>query len=285
MRKNAFVSIIVLNWNGIDLTKQCLQSIKENTVYKPFEVIVIDNGSDARNVRELQALHKQGFINKLILNNENKGFAFANNQGFDAAKGDFFFMLNNDTLVTKGWLLNSLKLIQSNEKIAAVGCRLVDLAQYKEKKFNLRNDRIVRTTCGAAMLMRKRVIEEIGKLDAVHFSPIYGEETDWCYRARKNGYKIMETDKSIIIHLGGRDTKKGRGKQAAFELLNTHRLKAMLFNLSAPQFLGHVPGLSLIFVNAVKQGMLFPLLHSYWNNLKNIKEILYERKKRKVRLF
>ncbi len=284
MEKKGLASIIVLNWNGIGFTKQCLYSIKNNTLHKPVEVIVVDNGSDKSNVRALGTLKKNGLINRLILNRENKGFAFANNQGFDVAKGEYLFMLNNDTLVTKGWLLNAVKLMQSSEKMVAVGCRLVDLMPYREKNFAIMPDRAVKTTCGAAMLISKKALKRIGKLDAAHFSPIYGEETDWCYRARSKGYKIMETDKSIVVHLGSQDTKKGRGKEAAFELLNTHRLKAMLFNLSIPQFLGHMPGLGLIFVRAVRSGMLFPLLRSYWSNARNSAKILEERRKRNAKL-
>ncbi len=285
MEKKGLASIIVLNWNGIGFTKQCLYSIKNNTLHKPVEVIVVDNGSDENNVRALGTLKKNGLIDRLILNRENKGFAFANNQGFDTARGEYLFMLNNDTLVTKGWLLNAVKLMQSSEKMAAVGCRLVDLLPYRKKNFAPKPDRAVKTTCGAAMLISKKALKRVGKLDAKHFSPIYGEETDWCYRARSKGYKIMETGKSIVVHLGSQDTKKGRGKEAAFELLNTHRLKAMLFNLSIPQFLGHVPGLGLIFVNAAKDGMLAPLLKSYLNNAMNAGEIMKERGKRKARLF
>jgi len=283
MSKKKLVSIIILNWNGIHFTKECIESLWKNTVHKPIEVIVVDNGSNPENVRELKALKKRTLIQRLILNGKNRGFSGGNNQGFAAANGPYLLMLNNDTLVTKGWLKRPLELIEDNS-VGAVGCRLIDLEPYKKKGYSLKPDRVVKTTCGAALLTRRDVLNKIGVLDEKHFSPIYGEETDWCYRARHAGYKIMETDKSIVIHLGSQDTKKGRGKASAYELLNTHRIKAMAFNLSIPEFLGHAPGLGLILVNSFGQGMFPSLMKSYWKNAKNWREISRERKKRKARL-
>ena len=278
------VSIIVLNWNGIHFTGPCVESLWEKTLHRPFEVIVVDNGSDAENVKELKALKAKGLVQKLILNGHNAGFSAGNNQGFEAAEGDLVFMLNNDTLVTRGWLKRPLELI-SDKCVGAVGCRLVDLEPFKRKQFEVRPDRVVKTTCGAALLTRKDVLDEVGVLDAENFSPIYGEETDWCYRARHSGYRIMETDESIVIHLGSQDTRKGRGRASAYELLNTHRLKAMAFNLSIPEFLGHVPGLGLILVRSFGEGLFFSLLKSYWGNVRNWRQVMRERRKRGAKLF
>lgn len=284
MKKN-LVSVIILNWNGIELTEKCLRAVKKNTAHRPYEVILVDNGSDEANVKRLKELRGLGLISRLVLNKANTGFSRANNQGFRAARGEFVFMLNNDTLPQRGWLGEAVAVMKANPGAAAVGCRLVDMKASWRKGFRAGEDRIVKTTCGAAMLIRKSALEKIGLLDAVHFSPIYGEETDWCYRARLKGFKVMETDRAVVLHIGSHDTKRGSGRNAAFQLLNEHRLKAMLFNLSIPQFVGHVPGLGLIFVNAVRAGMTRPLLKSYWKNIRNLGEIARERKKRKAGLF
>ena len=275
------VSIIVLNWNGRAYLKGCVESIEKNTDYRPYEVIVVDNGSSDGSVEEIKKMQKSGLVHKAIFNNENRGFAFANNQGFAAASGGYFFMLNNDTTATKGWLSNAVKAVEKDERIAAVGSRLVDLPDWGSAKFS-ENDRDVLTTCGAAMLLRRSAVEKIGALDAEEFSPIYGEETDWCYRAGNAGYRIVETDSSRIKHLGSRDTKRQTGKDWQFELLNTHRLKAMLFNLSALEFLRHVPGLCLIFLRSIPEGRLHLLLKSYWNNAKIIGRIMQKRMERGI---
>ena len=276
------VSIIVLNWNGERWMEKCLGSVKENTTYYDYEVIVVDNGSKDGSVELLEKLKKQGLINVLIKNSENKGFAYANNQGFAKAKGQYYFMLNNDTLVTKNWLTNAVNVLESDSKIAAVGSKLIQHEDYDSKKYGIGPDVEKQTTCGAAMLMRKDVIDKIGVLDAENFSPIYGEETDWCYRARSAGFKIMETNSSRIVHLGSVDTKRQTGKEWQYTLMNTNRVKAMLYNLGAVEFAKHIPGLGLIFARSIKDGMLKYLLQSYWNNVKILGHTLKERKKRKL---
>ena len=125
------ISIIVLNWNGKDITRQCLNSIKKNTLYPDYEIIVVDNGSKDGSIEMLKELKNKKLINKLIMNNENKGFAKANNQGFKVADGSYFLMLNNDIIVTKNWLKELVKLIESNERIAAVSSTLVSRAQFE----------------------------------------------------------------------------------------------------------------------------------------------------------
>ncbi|MBN1940990.1 MAG: glycosyltransferase family 2 protein [Candidatus Diapherotrites archaeon] len=283
--KKPFVSIIVLNWNGKHYIHDCLQSIKKFTPKGHYEVIVIDNGSKDGSVPMLQRMKQQGFLHKLVLNKENLGFSTGNNQGFKESNGEFFFMLNNDTLVTENWLENLLKAAEKYPSAAAIGAKIIDKPMWETNNYQLLPDRERMTTCGGAMLMRKKAVKKIGVLDAEHFSPIYGEETDWCYRARNSGFKIMETDKSIIIHFGSHDTTKQAGRKKQFILMNTNRLKAMLFNLTLPEFMRHVPGLGLIFVNGLKRGEAVWLLQAYWNNIKNLGTIMRERKKRSAKLF
>ncbi len=282
--KKTTVSIIVLNWNGKDFIKKCLESIKKFTSPELYEVIVVDNGSKDGSVEMLQQMKKQDFLHKLILNRENLGFSKGNNQGFEIAEGEFFFMLNNDTEVTAGWLENLLEKAKQYPNAAAIGAKIIDFPMWEKHDYKILPDREKMTVCGGAMLMHRSAIKKIGMLDAEHFSPIYGEETDWCYRARNAGFKIIETDSSRIIHYGSHDTTKQTGKEKQFILMNTNRLKAMLYNLTIPEMLKHAPGLGLIFVNAMCNGQGKLILQAYWNNAKNLKEIAEERKKRKAKL-
>ncbi len=278
--KEKMVSVIVLNWNGWGFLNNCLKSIKKNTVYGRYEVILVDNGSEKKDVENIKKAKKKGLIDRVIYNKENKGFAFANNQGFEIAKGDYYYMLNNDTQVTRGWLKEAVKKAESDEGIGAVGSRLVQDVDFEKGNFKTGADREVLTTCGAAMLMKKSVVKEIGVLDAGNFSPIYGEETDWCYRARRAGYKIVETDKSRVVHYGSVDTKRQTGKEWQYTLMNENRIKAMLYNLGPLEFARHIPGLGLIFVQSIRDGMFLFLLKSYWRNMKNLGHTLEERRKR-----
>ena len=268
------VSIIVLNWNGKELTRACLKSILKNTRYPNYEIIVVDNGSIDGSVEMLEKEFPQV---KLIKNKENKGFAGGNNQAMEIAEGDYFFLLNNDTLVTKGWLEKAVEIMESDNRVASVGSTLLPPGAPLNGVGGKDKERD--TVCGAAMLMKRKVVERIGALDADNFSPIYGEETDWNYRARNIGYKVIETQKSKVIHIGSVATKKQNPNQ--YVLLNTHRLKAMLYNDSPMRFLKRIPGLGLIFVNSIREGMTIPLLRSYWNNIRNWRNILQERKRRR----
>ncbi len=110
-------SIIVLTYNQLALTKQCLESIWKHTNNDCIEVIVIDNGSHDGTRDYL----KQITSIKAIFNKTNEGFAKACNQGLEAASGDNILFLNNDTVVTNQWLEPMIKLLYQDDKIGMVG--------------------------------------------------------------------------------------------------------------------------------------------------------------------
>lgn len=116
----ARASIIVVTYNNLALNKLCLESLIRNTDYPNYEVIVIDNHSaDATPgyLRYMAARHPQI---QIILNQENAGFARANNQGIAQSKGDAIILLNNDTIVPPGWLSRLLRHLE-NESVGMVG--------------------------------------------------------------------------------------------------------------------------------------------------------------------
>ena len=273
------VSIIIPNWNGRAVLEKCLDSIRLRTegLGYNYEVIVIDNGSNDGSVEMLRNDYAWA---KVIANEKNLGFAKANNQGFEIAKGDYLFMLNNDTLVTENWLENMLAIVEADNKIASLGCVLVSREQYfyqGSPKFGTR-ERL--TVCGAAMLIRKKALLDVGMLDDVNFSPIYGEETDWNYRARNKGYKVMETSLVPIIHIGSHDTTGQTSREYQYVLMNTHRLKAMLYNLPLNLLASHLGGLTLIFINSIRERRLRLLLKAYRNILADWSAIRQERRRR-----
>jgi GT2 family glycosyltransferase len=267
------VSIIILNWNGRDFISNCLKSIKKFTDYPNYEVIVVDQGSTDGSI---EIIKKEFSWVRLVKNKKNVGFSEGNNQGFRKAKGEYFIMLNNDTLVTKDWLTSLVETIENNNNVACVGSKLISPNDYKEKKFRIGQDKEDETVCGAAMLIKKEVIKKIGYLDSKNFSPIYGEENDWCYRTRNNGYKVMQSNRSIIVHLGQGDTAKQIGVNQ-FNLLENHRLKAMLFNLPLRRLINFIPGLSLIFLRSIFQKRVHILLKVYLTLFKERDKILRER--------
>jgi len=216
----SFVSIIILNWNGKDFLNKCLTSIITNTDYKDYEIIVVDNGSVDGSIQ----LVEKNFPNvKLIKNHKNLGFSKGNNIGVRNSKGDYMLILNNDTeMVDKNWLNNAINLFETDEKIGVIGCKLLypdGKLQHAGGKINFLNphfsshigigknpDKVsynrfyeVDYITAAAMFLKKELVKKIGLFDDI-FSPIYYEDSDFCIRARRAGYKVIYAPNIKIIH-------------------------------------------------------------------------------------
>ncbi len=215
-------SIIVVTYNNLDFTKQCLKSIRKYSPKDSYELIVIDNNSKDKTKEYLQ---KQNDL-KLILNDDNKGFPRACNQGIKIAnkKNDILF-LNNDTIVTSNWLLNLQKCLYSSKKIGAVGAvcnkdenrqgidfkyddlktmqklaklnNISDSSKWEEKTFLI----------GFCLLVKREVINKLKCLDE-KYSPGYIEDNDFCLRILKAGYKLKLCHDVFIHHNLGTSFRK-----------------------------------------------------------------------------
>jgi GT2 family glycosyltransferase len=280
-------SVIIINWNGIELTKQCILALQKNTLL-PFEVIVVDNGSGKSDKAALRKMRRTGLIDKLIENCCNKGFAGANNQGMRNAKGDYLFLLNNDTIVKKNWLKELIRVAESDEKIGIVGPHLpeseksevvygggyISVSGIATHSFDPREGETEQVG-GAAFLIKRSVFEKIGELDE-KFYPIYFEESDYCARARKAGFKVFFAPKSTIIHFGSRVTSKQPNKWM-YLALNKNRVRYMLLHFSTARLL-----VALFFEAARVVKSVFTLrthwlMEAYLANLKNIGDIIQKR--------
>ena len=132
-------------------------------------------------------------------------------------------------------------------------------------------------TLPVGWVTRKKLLGKIGFLDAEFFSPAYGEEADWNFRAHNKGYKIVRSSKSNAVHFGSATIRKAVGNKKYVVLINRHRLRAMLFNLSVGDLLKFVPGLGLILVKSVFDGSLLFVLKAYYLTLKDWRLILEQR--------
>jgi len=231
------VSTVIVNWNTCDILRDCLASLYEETRTIDFEVIVIDNFSSDGSA----AMIKQEFPQvKLIENSENKGFAAANNQGMAIAQGRYVLLLNSDTIVLDKAINKTILFADVHPEAAVVGCKVLNpdktpqptcfmfpslinmflSSTYLYKLFPKsrlfgrermtwwdRNDvREVDVATGCFMLVRRQAIEQIGLMDEQFF--VYGEETDWCYRFKQGGWKILFKPEAEIIHFGGQSSKR-----------------------------------------------------------------------------
>jgi len=225
------VSVIIVNWNTRDLLSDCIQSIYRETSIS-HEVIVIDNFSSDGSVEMLR--DKFSDI-RIIENNENRGFARANNQGIEIARGKHILLLNPDTIILENAIDRMVLWLSDKPDVGCVGCqvwetdrdiqrtcfadpgpinlaivtfglmRLADRFPVLGRPWYLEWDRCserdVDVVSGMFMLVSRLVIERVGLLDEKFF--VYAEEADWCRRIRKAGWRCVFAPEARILHLDG----------------------------------------------------------------------------------
>jgi GT2 family glycosyltransferase len=226
------VTIIVVSWNTRDVLRNCLNSISHETTDMTYEIIVVDNSSRDGT----QEMVRREFPSiKLIANDDNRGFAMANNQGIRLARSRFVLLLNPDTVVHPGALDRVYAFAQRVPQAAVVGCRTLNAngslqrncflppsflnlvltsigfhRLFSRSKFfgrermtywDLDDAREVAVVAGCFMLVRRAAIDEVGLLDERFF--MYAEEVDWCVRFRAAGWQVWYTPSGTITHLGG----------------------------------------------------------------------------------
>ena len=226
------VSIIIVNWNIRDILRDCLRSVYEQTKVIAFEVIVIDNSSSDDSV----AMVREEFPQVILIENlENRGFAAANNQGIRIAQGRYVLLLNPDTIVLDKAIEKTMAFADSHPDVGVVGCQVLEndtkiqrtcfafpsMGNLILQKTGLRRlfprsrlfgrvdmgwwnrdtQRDVDVISGMFMLVRHEAIEQVGLMDEDYF--VYAEETDWCFRFRRAGWRCVFTPVGKIIHLDG----------------------------------------------------------------------------------
>ncbi len=214
------VSIVIVTFNNLSYTKECIQSIFDKTAYPNYELIIVDNKSEDATIDYLEKLKKQYDHVKVILNEDNYGFAKGNNIGMKAAKGAYIILLNNDTVVTKGWISGLIKHLEKNPKLGIVGpvtnyvaneARInVSYTNMKEmdafaQRYTVRNlNKLYKKVSKVIMFcvaIPKEVITRIGYLDE-NFEVGMFEDDDYSYRLKKSGYEIGFTRDVFIHHYG-----------------------------------------------------------------------------------
>jgi GT2 family glycosyltransferase len=219
--------IVVPNFNGGTCIKGCLASIEKNAPLNQVEVVVVDDGS----IDDSLQIIKSNFPwAKLISNSQNFGFSKSTNAGirYSLEKGaQYILLLNNDVEMTEDETISKMiSIFESDKEIGVLGCKLlypngsinhaggyVNVRRVGHYGFDELDNgqydliRVVDYVVGAALMIKSKVIREIGMLDE-GFSPLYFEETDWCMRTRIRGYKVVYTPHPSMIHRCGFSTKK-----------------------------------------------------------------------------
>lgn len=219
-------SIVVVSYNNADLTRQCIESIVARTMYPNYEVIIVDNASQDDTRDMLRSMQRQfpGLKLKLIINDQNRGFAAANNQGIAQAEGKYVVLLNNDTVVTNDWLESMLRHLQNSDiglvgpvtnsvgNEAKIAVDYVNIEQMHEfaARYTIENEgrhfgiSVLAMFCVA---MRREVFDEIGELDEAFGIGMF-EDDDYCRRIQSAGYRTVCAEDSFVHHYGQASFKK-----------------------------------------------------------------------------
>jgi GT2 family glycosyltransferase len=230
----------VLCYNGLeDLTRPCLESIIANTDVDNYELIVVDNASADGTADYLKTFAAKHANVRIQLNETNKGYAAGNNDGIKLTQSPYVILLNNDTLVPRGWLDRLLRLFNEQPDVGMVGPvtnsagneQRIELMGLNENNFEEiaaayvdRQERVWFTTeklgffCVA---MRRMLVEKIGFLDEMFGIGMF-EDDDYCIRAQKAGFSLAVVEDCFVYHKGSVSFRKLATKDYV-ELFNKNR--------------------------------------------------------------
>jgi len=219
------ISIIILTFNQLEDTKRCYESLLKNPP-EDYEVIFVDNGSKDGTAEYLKKVKAGNGRLKLIFNEINLGFSKANNQAMKIADGEYVLLLNNDVVLTEGWIQRLVACAESDAEIGvagpctnnAVGQQVVGTGTKLDEQEIQRFAAVqlisnagcwidVHRIIGFCMLIKREVIAKIGMLDE-RFGPGGFEDYDFCLRVMQAGYKIMIASDVFVYHIGGKGYTK-----------------------------------------------------------------------------
>lgn len=295
MNQLPHVSIIILNWNGIDYTEQCLNSLQKIN-YPNYRVIVVDN--DSMNNEALRLKDKFAQYIHLIENDENFGFAKGNNIGIDYAiknNTEFICLLNNDTTVEKNFLSEMVTTSLNNHKIGMVAPHVLKMDNIQKidnlgitlplsgLPFNRKNSqqRLFCPSGGAALYstaMLKKIAEGDNYFDKDYFA--YAEDWDLGFRGLLAGYTAAYAPNAVVYHYGSASSKA----MSDFHIFHNYRniiltiIKNYPLNLLIKYTFWIILLQLAIFLLYIKRMRVGIILKAYGDVLKMLPKTLKKRK-------
>lgn len=230
------VSIIIVSWNTRALLLSCIEALAAAVGRLSADIWVVDNASIDGSVEAVQARFPAV---KLISNEQNVGFAGANNQAIRASNGRYALLLNSDTVADSGAIERLVHFADATPQAGVIGAMLLnpdrtfqasfaDFPSFRSELLSAtgvgarlffrnypsygprqsQHTRRVGYIPGACMLVRREAITAVGIMDESYF--MYSEETDWCLRMQRAGWETWYLPTAKIVHFGGQSTRQVR---------------------------------------------------------------------------
>jgi len=225
------LSIVIVNWNTREDLLHCLESLVQKGESISREILVIDNGSQDGIGNEVKKSFP--FVH-LIENQKNLGFAKAVNQGLQKASGRYVLLLNPDTQVKGEAIEGLISFMEAHPRVGISGAQLLNsdgskqnsIANFPSLATELLNKNLLRwlfpkkfpgkgreypepievdSVIGACMMVRRDALDQVGLLDEDYF--LFLEETDWCYRMKRAGWKIYHVPQAQVYHFQGKSAE------------------------------------------------------------------------------
>lgn len=289
------VSVVVLNFNGGGVLRECLQSVSR-TEYSNFEVIVVDNCSTDGSCLVVEREFPQF---RLVRNSGNFGYSKGNNVGIACSRGDFVVLLNNDTVVTPGWLSELVRearrdpdcfyqpkiLFVGSDRINSAGNCVqlfgfafprglgeVDVGQYDGKCE-------VSYASGACVLASRRLVEDVGLLDEGFFT--FYEDVNWGWRGLMRGFRTVYVPSAVVYHKWGGSWGRLMSSRKFF-LIERSRVASVFRNYSFRTLVLLFPALVfvelLVFSYCFLRGFLSEKIRVYGDLLRFRRLLISQRK-------
>lgn len=285
------ISVIIVNYNGWPLIKECLLSLEKQT-YPNIEVIVVDNKSRADQVEKLKTFTCKKLDIKYLYRDKNTGFTGGNNAGVKIAKGKYIALLNNDTVTDENWLAVLAETLETNAKAGIAVGKIYRAGNDKKTKFfdsagSLYNQigsawsrgyleedhgqydkaEEVPMATACALLFRREILDKTYLFDDSFF--MYMEEFDFCLRVRQLGYSICYNPKAIIYHYYSQSVKQEASDSTMFKQYygNRARMKVIFKYYSWPIIFKNI---HLIIGSFIYWDCYF-LRHGGWKKFWNLK--------------
>ena len=227
-------SVIVLTHNNLAFTQACLHGLEANTHYPNWELLLVDNGSTDGSADFLAEYATRNAQARLIRNDENLGFAAGNNRGLAAADGEYLVILNNDTYVTPGWLLDLIRHLRKTPDLGLVGpvtnnigneakidIHYTDMAEMRKAASAYTCKRAgelldVAAVAFFCVALPRAVYQAVGGLDE-RFGLGFFEDDDYCNRVREAGFRTAVAEDVFVHH----------HLSASFEQMDQERRQAL----------------------------------------------------------